>query len=150
MNLKLPVGQGTRVYLNFSLKLEDGSVIDTNFDSEPVGFVVGDGSLLPSFERLLFGMMPGESQRFSVTPENAFGMPNSGNIQRMNRVDFDDGMELQLGLVVSFADASGAELPGVIVDIGEEEVSVDFNHPLVGRTIIFDVSIHTVEAAELH
>lgn len=150
MNLKLPVGQGTRVYLNFSLKLEDGSVIDTNFDNEPVGFVVGDGSLLPSFERLLFGMMPGESQRFSVTPENAFGMPNSGNIQRMNRVDFDDGMELQLGLVVSFADASGAELPGVIVDIGEEEVSVDFNHPLVGRTIIFDVSIHTVEAAELH
>ena len=150
MTLKLPVGPGTRVYLNFSLKLEDGSTVDSNYGNNPVDFVVGDGSLLPGFERLLFGMEPNDSQQFSVSPEDAFGMPNPNNIQEMGRQDFDDEIELQLGLVVSFADASGAELPGVIVDIGDNVVAVDFNHPLSGRTITFDVTIHSVEAAELH
>lgn len=150
MTIKLPVGQGTRVHLNFSLKLEDGSVIDSNFEGGPVDFVVGDDSLLPGFERILFGMEPGQSRQFIVSPEDAFGMPNPNNIQEISRDDFEDDMELQLGLVVSFADASGAELPGVIARIDEDVVAVDFNHPLAGRVIIFDVTIHNVEAAELH
>ena len=58
MNL-VPVGEGTRVYLNFSVSLEDGSEVDTNFGQDSVSFVVGDGSLLPGFERLIFGMSAG-------------------------------------------------------------------------------------------
>ena len=54
--IELPVGEGTRVFLNFSVSLEDGSEVDTNFGGDPVDFVVGDGSLLPGFERRLFGM----------------------------------------------------------------------------------------------
>jgi hypothetical protein len=54
------VGMGTRVYLNFSLSLEDGAEIDNNFGADPVSFAVGDGSLLPGFESLLLGMRPGE------------------------------------------------------------------------------------------
>lgn len=60
MKNELPVGEGTRVFLNFSLSLDDGEVIDTNFSGEMVSFIVGDGSLLPGFERRLFGMCGGE------------------------------------------------------------------------------------------
>ncbi|RLA45434.1 MAG: peptidylprolyl isomerase, partial [Gammaproteobacteria bacterium] len=140
--VNVPVSEGTRVYLNFSVSLEDGSEVDTNFGGDPVDFVIGDGSLLPGFERLLFGMAGGERQMFTVPPENAFGQPNDNNLQYLPRDQFDDDTELELGLVFSFADASGSELSGMIISFDEEEVTVDFNHPLAGRTILFDVLVH--------
>ena len=146
----VPVSEGTRVYLNFSVSLEDGSEVDTNFGGDPVDFVIGDGSLLPGFERRLFGMAAGERQMFTVLPEDAFGQPNDNNVQYLPRDQFDDDVELEIGLVFSFADASGGELPGMVLSYDEEEVSVDFNHPLSGRTILFDVLVHRVEPAELH
>jgi FKBP-type peptidyl-prolyl cis-trans isomerase SlpA len=144
------VGMGTRVYLNFSLSLEDGAEIDNNFGAEAVSFAVGDGSLLPGFESLLFGMRPGERRMFSVPPEDAFGQPNEHNVQRVDREHFGEDIELQPGLVCGFNDASGGEVPGMVVAFDEHEVTVDFNHPLAGRTIVFDVLVHRVEAAELH
>jgi FKBP-type peptidyl-prolyl cis-trans isomerase SlpA len=146
----VPVSEGTRVFLNFSISLEDGSEVDTNFGGEPVDFAIGDGSLLPGFERLIFGMSAGERQMFTVTPENAFGQPNDNNVQYLPRDQFEDDIELEIGLVFSFADASGDELPGMIIAFDDNEVTVDFNHPLSGRTILFDVLIHRVEPAELH
>lgn len=145
----VPVSEGTRVTLNFALSLEDGSEVDSNFDRDPVDFVVGDGSLLPGFERLLFGLLPGTRERFTVSPEDAFGQPNANNVQSMPRAQFEVE-ELEEGMVFSFADASGAELPGVVADFDDEQVTVDFNHPLAGRTLLFDVLIHRVEPAELH
>jgi FKBP-type peptidyl-prolyl cis-trans isomerase SlpA len=149
-SMNVPVSEGTRVYLNFSVSLEDGSEVDTNFGSDPVDFVVGDGSLLPGFERLIFGMSAGERQMFTVSPENAFGQPNDNNVQYLPRDQFDEDLELEIGLVFSFADASGGEVPGMILAFDEDEVTVDFNHPLSGRTILFDVLVHRVEPAELH
>lgn len=149
MNL-VSVGEGTRVFLNFSVSLQDGSEVDTNFGGEPVNFIVGDGSLLPGFERLLFGMSAGERRMFVVPPEEGFGQPNDDNLQYMPRDQFEDESELEIGLVYSFADAAGGEVPGMILSFDTQEVVVDFNHPLAGRTILFDVLIHRVEPAELH
>lgn len=144
------MSEGTRVFLNFSVSLEDGSEVDTNFGGDSVNFVIGDGSLLPGFERLLFGMSPGERQMFVVSPEHAFGQPNDNNVQSLPRGRFDDDAVLEVGLVYSFADASGGEVPGMVVSFDDGKVTVDFNHPLSGRTILFDVLIHRVEPAELH
>lgn len=146
----VPVSEGTRVFLNFSVSLEDGSEVDSNFGGDSVNFVIGDGSLLPGFERLLFGMSPGERQMFMVPPESAFGQPNDNNVQSLPRKQFGEDVDLEIGLVFSFADASGSELPGMIIAFNEEDVTVDFNHPLSGRTILFDVLIHRVEPVELH
>jgi FKBP-type peptidyl-prolyl cis-trans isomerase SlpA len=144
------ISEGTRVFLNFALSLEDGSEIDSNFSDDPVDFVVGDGSLLPGFERLLFGMSPGERQIFTVEPEHAFGMPNNSNVQEIPREEFDGDVELEIGMLFYFADAAGGEVPGMVVEYDDDRVTVDFNHPLAGRRILFDVLIHRVEAAELH
>ncbi|KZX50373.1 peptidylprolyl isomerase [Halioglobus sp. HI00S01] len=148
--VNVPVSEGTRVYLNFSVSLEDGSEVDSNFGGDPVDFAVGDGSLLAGFEHRLFGMVAGERKMFEVPPEDAFGQPNENNVQRMNASQFDEDVNLEVGLVFSFADAGGGELPGMVIAIDGDEVTVDFNHPLAGRTILFDVHIHRVEPAELH
>jgi len=87
---------------------------------------------------------------FTIEPEDGFGQPNDNNVQVIPRDQFDEDIDLEIGLVFSFADASGGELPGLVVSFDDEEVTVDFNHPLAGRTILFDVQVHRVEAAELH
>ncbi len=139
-----PVGPGTKVQLTFSLSLESGDVIDST-GNKPAEFVVGDGKLLPGFENALFGMKAGEEKIINLEPEAAFGIHNEENIQRIKRSSFQTNMALTEGLMMSFSDAQNTELPGVIVAIDDQYVEVDFNHPLAGKVIVFDVSIQRVE-----
>jgi len=147
---ELPVGPDTKVTLHFSLTLEDGAEVDSNFDGNPATFVVGDGSLLPGFEEALFGLVPGEEGAFDIAPEQGFGQHNPSNVQRFSRKDFADDVELEPGLMLSFADANQAELPGVVAKVEGDEVYVDFNHPLAGHTITFKVKILDVVPAVTH
>jgi len=137
-----PVGPGTKVEIRFSLKLADGQVVDSTGDNA-ASFVVGDGSLLPGFERAMFGMLEGEAKSFDF--ENGFGERNDENVQRMPRTQFASDMKLEEGLIVSFADQEKTELPGVVTKVSELIVEVDFNHPLAGKNLIFDVEIIDVQ-----
>jgi len=139
----LTIADGTEVTLHFTIELEDGSVVDSTRERAPATFRVGDGNLLPGFEKALFGFAAGAQQRLRILPEQAFGMPNPSNIQSLPRSSFSH-MALEPGVVVSFADPSQGNLPGVIRQIGDERVEVDFNHPLAGRTLYFEVEILSV------
>ena len=141
----LRVGPNTRVTLHFSLSLEDGQIIDSTYEREPATFIVGDGSLLDGFEKKLFGMAAGSRREVTVAPEDGFGQRNPNNIQQFSRNDFANDMELMEGMVISFADAAQTELPGVVSVIDGDTVSVDFNHPLAGRNILFTADIIAVE-----
>ncbi|MBY4678232.1 FKBP-type peptidyl-prolyl cis-trans isomerase [Marinobacterium arenosum] len=140
------IGPNTKVTLNFAIKLEDGQLVDSNFDSQPATFTVGDGSLLEGFEQALFGLQVGSHETLQIEPEQGFGMHNPSNIQRLPRTQFED-MALEEGLVISFQDPTGGELPGVVSRIDEQHVAVDFNHPLAGKSLQFEVKIVSVEAA---
>ena len=139
------IGPGKRVTLHFSIALENGSLVDSNFDGSPATFEVGDGNLLPPFEEVLYGLGAGDEASFTMPPEKAFGLPNPENVQLMSRSEFSPELSLEPGLVVSFADAARGELPGVIAAIEDDTVRVDFNHPLAGHTLVFRVSIVSVE-----
>ena len=136
------------VTLHFSLVLEDGHIIDSNFESEPATFSVGDGNLLPGFESTLIGLVNGDEREFTIPPEQAFGQHNPQNVQAVERGNFDQE-ELELGAMFSFQNGDG-ELPGVIVDVDENEVMIDFNHPLAGKNIIFQVKIIDIAPQNIH
>ena len=146
----LVIGEGTQVTLHFSLALKGGDIIDSNFDSEAATFDVGDGSLLTGFENALFGLSAGAEGEFTIEPENGFGQSNPNNLQVMPRDQFSDDIELQQGLMLSFADAQKAELPGVVAFFDEKTVTIDFNHPLAGRSILFRVKIIDVAPSVTH
>ncbi len=146
---ELVVGEGTEITLHFSLKLDSGEVIDSNFEGDPATFTMGDGNMLPGFEKKLSGMVTGEQETFMIKPEDGFGQPNPNNFQSMPRDQFDD-VELVEGLMMSFADAQKAELPGVVSAFDDETVTIDFNHPLAGREIIFEAKIVSVTPAVTH
>jgi FKBP-type peptidyl-prolyl cis-trans isomerase SlpA len=111
---------------------------------------MGDGSLLPGFERRLLGMRAGDEAEFRIPPDEGFGTPQDDNIQEIPRREFDEESPLEAGMLFSFADAAGGEVPGMVIAVAEDSVKVDFNHPLSGRTIHFRVRIARVEPAELH
>ena len=144
----LEISDRSRVRLNFALKLSDGQVVDSNFDQEPVNFQMGDGNLPPGFERCLIGLVEGAQSRFEVSAEHAFGLPNPGNFQRFTVDQLSQAGELVEGLILSFSDSSGTEVPGVIKELSDDSVLIDFNHPLAGRNLRFEVKIHGIELEE--
>ncbi|WP_108446961.1 FKBP-type peptidyl-prolyl cis-trans isomerase [Halomonas denitrificans] len=146
---ELRIDEGMEVTLHFTLSLEDGTVVDSTRDKAPATFQVGDGNLPPGFEYPLKGLSAGESGTFEITPEHAFGQHNPQNIQLLKREDFESDAP-EVGMVMSFADAAGGELPGVIKRIEGEQVEVDFNHPLAGRTLTFEVEVLDVKPATTH
>ncbi|TBR40793.1 FKBP-type peptidyl-prolyl cis-trans isomerase [Marinomonas agarivorans] len=141
----IAINENSKVQLYFELALESGDIVDSNFDKSPAEFRFGDGNLLPSFEEVLLGLSVGDERKFTMLPEKAFGQHNPSNVQTINRSQF--AIDIELGTIVSFADANNNELPGVIKEISEEKVSVDFNHPLAGHTLSYRVRIVSVEEA---
>ena len=145
LSQELRIGPDREVTLHFALKLENGDVVDSTFDKQPATFKVGDGNLLPGFEQALFGLKGGDQRSLPIAPEQGFGQPNPQNVQIMPRSQFKD-MELAEGLLVIFNDAANTELPGVVKAFDEAQVTIDFNHPLAGKALTFDVEIIDVKA----
>ena len=140
------IGPDKEVTLHFAIKLEGGDVVDSTFDKQPATFKVGDGNLLPGFEQALYGLKSGDKRNLPITPEQGFGQPNPQNVQVMPRDQFQ-GMELAEGLLVIFNDAAKTELPGVVKAFDEKQVTIDFNHPLAGKNLAFEVEIIAVKSA---
>ena len=139
------INPDSKVTLHFSLALENNELVDSTFGGNPATFTMGDGSLLPGFEKCLLGLSPGSKAEFCIPQQNAFGARNPQNIQTFKQSVFSPELELAEGLVISFSDASGAELPGVVKTINADTVEVDFNHPLAGHALTFIVEIIHVE-----
>ena len=146
--MNLQIQTGTSVTLHFSLALENGHIVDSNFEGNPATFSVGDGNLLPGFESSLLGLEVGDEREFIISPENAFGQHNAQNVQAVDRGNFDES-ELEIGSILSFQNGDG-ELPGVIISLEENQVMVDFNHPLSGKNIVFQVKIVEINPERLH
>lgn len=142
------IGHGSEVEMDFIIRLEDGTVAETTEDDEPLHFVMGDGTLVDGLELALYGLQAGDRQSLHIGPENAYGFPDPANVHPMPRTDFPPDMELQRGMIIGFAAPSGVEVPGMIIEVGDKQVTVDFNHPMAGHEITFEVEILSVRGGE--
>ena len=142
----LAIGPNTKITMHFALKLEDGQVVDSTFDKQAAEFVLGDGNLPEGFEHLIVGMKAGDRNEFMVTPEQGFNDYQQANVHTLPVADFPVDMPLSPGLTVIFEDAMKSEVPGVVQAIENGFVTIDFNHPLSGKNLRFDVEILDVQA----
>ena len=147
-DIKHPIGVGSTVTLHLSLTLEDGTVAEETFSGEPHTFRMGDGSLVHGLELGLYGLKPGATQRLELTPEQAYGQRDPENIHRLPRARFTEDLQLEPGLIIGFETPDGDEIPGAVLSVSDDSVEVDFNHPLAGHSITFDVEIIDVVPAE--
>lgn len=143
----MQIQENSTVTLHFALHLDSGEQVDSTFDRRPATLTIGDGNLPEGFERHLMGLSAGDRHKVQVPPEDAFGQHNPQNIQQFKRDRFAQSEPLEVGMVMSFEDAGKNELPGVVATLDDDFVEVDFNHPLAGKTLDFEVEIIEVKGA---
>jgi len=146
------IRNGSEVEMHFRLTLENGFVVEDTHEDEnkPFCFTLGDGSIVAGLEQALDGIEENAKEKIILSPEQAYGYTDPENIMDMPRAEFPDDMPLKEGVIVGFATPSGEEVPGTVKFITDEMVTVDFNHPLSGKTIIFDVEVVGVKNAPLN
>lgn len=134
-------GPGSRVRIHFTLSLEDGTEVLSTLEEEPLECVLGDGTLREGMEMALYGLMAGEEQLITLTPDQGWGMRDTELIHILPRRDFPEEMELEPGQIIAFDSSGGEEMAGAILSLDAEQVEVDFNHPLAGRNVRFWVKV---------
>lgn len=145
----LTIGPGSRVTMYFKLSLTDGTVADSTEEGEPMTFTMGDGTLIEGLEMVLYGLKVGDKQCLEIGPRDTFGFPDEDNIHTMPRSEFAAELPLEEGIVLGFTTPSGEEVPGTIHEVRDEEVVIDFNHPLAGRPVVFDVEILDIQPGQM-
>ncbi|KAA9002665.1 FKBP-type peptidyl-prolyl cis-trans isomerase [Affinibrenneria salicis] len=140
------VQSDSAVLVHFTLTLADGSTAESSLErGKPVLFRLGDGSLSPALERQLLGLSRGDRRQFTLEPEAAFGPVNPDLIQFFLRRDFSRTGVPDVGTIMVFSGAAGHEMPGVIRAVEQESVTVDFNHPLAGQTVTFNLEVLDID-----
>ncbi len=133
---------GTRVRLAFELRLVDGRVVDAAGEDEPLAFAIGDDTLMAGLETRLIGLSAGDERCFEIGAHEAvFGCPEADRIQDVARADFPDEVAPEVGNLIGFTLPNGEEVLGMIIANGDDRVTVDFNHPLIGRDFVFAVKV---------
>ncbi len=139
----MPVKNGDTVRVHYRGSLTDGTVFDDSEGREPLAFTVGLGQVIQGFERAVVGLEPGDSTNVSIEPEDAYG-PHHAALRHVVTVD-DFATEPYVGGEVNVVSPDGDEMPGRIVAIEGDEVTLDFNHPLAGETLVFEVTLVEVD-----
>ncbi|SFD24585.1 FKBP-type peptidyl-prolyl cis-trans isomerase [Pseudoalteromonas denitrificans] len=144
------INNNSEVIFHFSIKLPDGSAADSSkVHNKPAKLIIGDGSLTANFEKCLLGLKAGDNKSFELAPEDAFGQPNPDNIYHLDRAKFGADTPATIGAIIAFTQPDGSELPGIIREVAGDSVTVDFNHPLSGHQLTFDVEIIEVNNVEV-
>jgi FKBP-type peptidyl-prolyl cis-trans isomerase SlpA len=140
------VGPGSHLTLHYRIALADpphAEVLST-FGGHPATLVLGSGELAPSLERCLIGAESGVPHVFMLRPDEAFGGYRDELLQRVPADAFPDTLAVEPGQVIEFSAPDGTRLAGLVKELGAGEALVDFNHPLAGRPIRFEVEIIAV------
>jgi FKBP-type peptidyl-prolyl cis-trans isomerase SlpA len=139
--MKSVVRADSLLTLHYRLALADDTELVSTFGGKPATLQLGSGELAPVLERCLIDLPVGERTVFLLEPEQAFGRHNPRLMQRFVRSELPDGGELRELALVEFATPDGATYTGLVRELTQDEALIDFNHPLAGKAIRFEVEV---------
>lgn len=137
----LKVADGMVVSLDYTLRLDDGQVIDSSNGREALQFLQGQGQIIPGLEQALYGMGVGEEKDVEIAPGDGYGETDPDAYQMVPHDLFPADMELSEGMGLRMRDEAGQPLEAYVADVSPDGVLLDFNHPLAGETLYFHVKI---------
>jgi len=136
------------ITIHFSLSLADGTVVDGTQDGLPMNLRMGDGTMMPAFEEAILGLASGEKREVSLDPRDTFGFADDANFHWLEKDKFNhlqgSEQELEEGLMIEFDTPDGNKMAGLVLEIQEDKVLIDFNHPLCGREVIFTIEVISI------
>lgn len=132
---------GDKVKIHYTGKLEDETVFDSSVEREPLEFTVGDGKIIPGFEKAVVGMEPGESKTVTVSPDMAYGPHRKELVVDVERERVPDKLDLKIGGFVQIRQRDGGVIQAKVTGVSEAKVTLDANHPLAGKDLTFDIKL---------
>ncbi len=144
----MAIKKGSKVTLEYEGKLEDGTIFDSSKHgdhSHPLEFTVGEGMVIAGFEKAVLDMEINQEKEFSIEPSEAYGERDENLVQKVPKKDLPDEIKPEVGMVLALNSPDGQQIPVPIVAISEEDISLDMNHPLAGKKLIFNIKVVKIE-----
>ncbi|MEX0646408.1 MAG: peptidylprolyl isomerase [Balneolaceae bacterium] len=135
------VKDGDTVKVHYTGTLEDGAVFDTSEEREPLEFTLGQGQLIPGFEKAVIGMDEGESTTVEIPSEEAYGETREDLVITVPKDQLPEDVEPQIGMQLQVNQPDGQPIPVRITEVGDAELTLDANHPLAGKDLKFKIEL---------
>lgn len=135
------VKNGDSVRVHYTGKLEDGTEFDSSRERDPIEFTVGSGNLIPGFEKSVVGMKIGDKKTITVQPEDAYGEKNQELVVEIDKNDFPSDITPEVGMPLQIKQSDDNVINVMITEITEVSVTIDANHPLAGKALVFDIEL---------
>ena len=132
---------GDTVKVHYTGKLDNGTVFDSSADREPLEFTIGEGQLIADFEQAVIDMNPGESKTIKIPCDNAYGPHREEMLMVVDRSQFPGDLEPKIDQKLQVRHPDGEESVVTVVDVNEANVTLDANHPLVGKDLTFEIQL---------
>lgn len=142
----MEVSEKKVITIHYKGTLADGTVFDTSEGKEPLEFIYGIGMIIPGLEEGLEGLKEGDKKTVEVPADKAYGKRQEEAMQEVPKSQFPEDIELKEGLQLAAQGPQGT-IPVTVLEVGEENVKVDFNHPLAGKDLTFDVEVLGIREA---
>jgi FKBP-type peptidyl-prolyl cis-trans isomerase 2 len=136
---------GDKVKVHYTGKFEDGEIFDTSSGREPLQFTLGSGDLISGFDQAVVGMNIEDKKTETIPPAKAYGDRTNDMIMEVEKQYLPQNMEPKVGMVLEMEHASGGIIPVQITMVNDNTVTIDANHPLAGKTLIFDIELVEIE-----
>ena len=132
---------GDTVKVHYTGKLEDGTVFDSSRERDPITFTLGSGNVIPGFDQGVQGMQPGESKTLKIPPTDAYGERQDKLVVDVPSNRFPEEIDPKVGEQYQMQQSDGRTVNVTVTEMKDEMVTLDANHPLAGKTLIFDVEL---------
>jgi len=141
----LVIKNGNLIKMHYSAKIGD-QLIDTSRNKDPVEFKVGEGQVLQGLDEAVVGLKTGDKKAVVVPPEKAYGQRKKGLTQKIRRDKSKEPPKgIEVGNLIQYKNEQGKNMYATITKVEEDNIAVDLNHPLAGKTINFDLEIVDVK-----
>ena len=143
----MKIKKGHNVTLEYEGKLETGEVFDSSRHgdhSHPLTFKVGENQVIAGFEKAVIGMELNQEKEFTINPEEAYGEYKEELKQKIPRSSIPEEQKLEGGMILILKDPNGRQIPVRITKIENESITLDLNHPLAGKRLIFKIKVSKI------
>lgn len=135
------VKDGDTVKVHYTGTLKDGSVFDTSAEREPLEFKLGEGQLIPGFEKAVVGMEEGEKTNIDIPVKEAYGEAREDLVINVPKDQLPEDVTPEVGMQLQVNQPDGQPVPVRVTDISDEELTLDANHPLAGKDLSFEIEV---------
>lgn len=132
---------GKYVSVEYTGTFQDGEVFDSSKGRQPLEVHMGAGQMIPGFEKALQDMGLNEKKTFTLSPDEAYGERDENQTQSFDRKEVPPGLNPEVGMTVGLTAPNGQQVPAQIIEVTDEKVTLDLNHPMAGKSLTFEVEV---------